>query len=120
MRHRSRSGEVDAAGSEWAMVRRGMSNVGFQEGRGERAMKYGRRDVKCSGAVELVIFAGGGEEMGVPCTLLGKGLKIGLTLMAHQGSGAPLLYSNGTPGKRCATSKTIFFHFSNILMAHPG
>ena len=37
--------------------------------RGEgRAMKYGRRDVSCSGAVELVVFAGGGEEMGVPCS----------------------------------------------------
>ena len=34
----------------------------------ERPMKYGRRDVRCSGAVELVIFAGGGEEMGVPCS----------------------------------------------------
>lgn len=31
-------------------------------------MKYGRRDVRCSGAVELVGFAGGGEEMGVPCS----------------------------------------------------
>jgi len=30
-------------------------------------MKYGRRDVRCSGAVELVFFAVGGEEMGVPC-----------------------------------------------------
>ena len=30
--------------------------------------------------------------------LLGKGLKIGLTLMAHQRSGAPLLYTNGAPG----------------------
>ena len=30
-------------------------------------MKYGRRDVRYSGAVELVIFVGGGgEEMGVP------------------------------------------------------
>ena len=65
---RSRSGEVDAAGSEWAMVRRWMSGLGFREGRGERAMKYGRRDVRCSGAVELVVFAGGGEEMGVPCS----------------------------------------------------
>ena len=65
---RSRSGEVDAAGSEWAMVRRWMSSLGFREGRGERAMKYGRRDVRCSGAVELVVFAGGGEEMGVPCS----------------------------------------------------
>ena len=27
-------------------------------------MKYGRRDVRCSGVVELVIFAGGGEEWG--------------------------------------------------------
>ena len=27
-------------------------------------MKYGRRDVRCSGAVELVIFAGRGEEWG--------------------------------------------------------
>ena len=65
---RSRSGEVDAAGSEWAMVRRWMSSLGFREGRGERAMKYGRRDVRCSGVVELVVFAGGGEEMGVPCS----------------------------------------------------
>ena len=64
---RSRSGEVDAAGSEWAMVRRWMSSLGFREGRGERAMKYGRRDIRCPGVVELVIFAGGGEEMGVPC-----------------------------------------------------
>ena len=24
-----------------------------------------RRDVRCSGAVELVVFVGGGEEMGV-------------------------------------------------------
>ena len=31
-------------------------------------MKYGRRDVRCSGAVELVVFAGGGEEMGVSCS----------------------------------------------------
>ena len=30
-------------------------------------MKYGRRDVRCSGVVELVIFVGGGEEMGVSC-----------------------------------------------------
>ena len=45
-----------------------MSSLGFQEGRGERAMKYGRRDVRCSGVVELVVFAGGGEEMGVPCS----------------------------------------------------
>ena len=30
-------------------------------------MKYGRHDVRCSGAVELVVFAGGGEEIGVPC-----------------------------------------------------
>ena len=37
-------------------------------GGGERAMKYGRRDVRCSGAVELVVFAGRGEEMGVPCS----------------------------------------------------
>ena len=57
-----------AAGSERAMVRRWMSSLGFREGRGERAMKYGRRDVRCSGAVELVVFAGGGEEMGVPCS----------------------------------------------------
>ena len=64
---RSRSGEVDAAGSEWAMVRRWMSSLEFREGRGERAMKYGRRDVRCSSAMELVIFVGGGEEMGVPC-----------------------------------------------------
>ena len=45
-----------------------MSSLGFREGRGERAMKYGRRDVRCSGAVELVVFAGGEEEMGVPCS----------------------------------------------------
>ena len=31
-------------------------------------MKYGRHDVRCFGAVELVVFAGGGEEMGVPCS----------------------------------------------------
>ena len=65
---RSRSGEVDGAGSEWAMVRWWMSILGFREGRGERAMKYGRRDVRCSSVMELVIFAGGGEEMGVPCS----------------------------------------------------
>ena len=34
----------------------------------ERLMKYGRCHVRCSGAVELVVFAGGGEEMGVPCS----------------------------------------------------
>ena len=45
-----------------------MSSLGFREGRRERPMKYGRRDVKCSGAVELVVFVGGGEEMGVPCS----------------------------------------------------
>ena len=66
--HRSRSGEVDDAGSEWAMVRRWMSGLGFREGRGERPMKYGRRDVRCSSAVELAVFAGGGEEMGLPCS----------------------------------------------------
>ena len=38
---RSRSGKVDAAGSECAMVRRWMSSLGFREGRGERPMKYG-------------------------------------------------------------------------------
>ena len=65
---RSRSGEVDAAGSEWAMVHRWMSSLGFREGRGERAMKYGWGDVRCSGAVQLVVFAGGGEEIGVPCS----------------------------------------------------
>lgn len=65
---RSRSGEVDAAGSEWDMVRRWMSSLWFREGRGERPMKYGRRDVRCSCGVELVIFVGGGEEMGVPCS----------------------------------------------------
>ena len=65
---RSRSGEVDAAGSEWALVRRWMSSLGFREGRGERPMKYGRHDVRCSGAMELVVFAGWGEEMGVPCS----------------------------------------------------
>ena len=64
---KSRSSEVDAACSEWAMVRRWMRSLGFREGRGERAMKYGRRDVRCFGAVELVVFAGGGEELGVPC-----------------------------------------------------
>ena len=31
-------------------------------------MKYGRREVRCYGAVELVVSAGGGEEMGVPCS----------------------------------------------------
>ena len=36
-------------------------------GEGRKAEKYGWRDVRCSGAVELVVFAGGGEEMGVPC-----------------------------------------------------
>ena len=61
---RSRSGEVDAASSEWAMVRRWMSSLGFQEGRGERAMKYGHRDVRCSGVVELVVFASGGGNGG--------------------------------------------------------
>ena len=30
-------------------------------------------------------------------TLLGKGLQIGLILMAHRGSSAPLLYTNGAP-----------------------
>ena len=65
---RSRSGEVDADGSEWAMVRRWMSSLGFREGRGEMPIKYGRHDVRCSGVVELVIFAGGGEEMGVSCS----------------------------------------------------
>ena len=65
---RSRSGEVDAAGSEWAMVRQWMSSLSFREGRGERPMKYGRCDVRCSDVVELVVFAGGGEEMGVPCS----------------------------------------------------
>ena len=59
---RSRSKEVDAAGSEWAMVRRWMSSLGFREGRGERAMKYGRHDVRCSSAVELVVFVRGGER----------------------------------------------------------
>ena len=34
----------------------------------ERPMKYGWRDVRCSGAVELVVFAGGAEEMGVSCS----------------------------------------------------
>ena len=66
---RSRSGEVDGAGSEWAMVRQWMSSLGFREGRGERAMKYGRHDVRCSGVVELVIFPGGGEEMA--CRVVG-------------------------------------------------
>ena len=56
---RRRSGEVDATGSEWALVRRWMRNLGFREGRGERPMKYGRRDVRCSSVVELVVFAGG-------------------------------------------------------------
>ena len=31
-------------------------------------MKYGRHDVRCFGDVELVVFAGGEEEMGVPCS----------------------------------------------------
>ena len=66
--HKNRSGEVDAADSEWALVRRWMSSLGFREGRGERPMKYGRRDVRCSGALELVVFAGGGEEMEVSCS----------------------------------------------------
>src|SRR4051812_40727515 len=65
---RNRSGEVDATGSEWAMVHRWMSSLGFQEGRGERVIKYGQRDVRCSGALELVVFAGGGEERGLPCS----------------------------------------------------
>ena len=30
-------------------------------------------------------------------SLLGKGLKMKLTLMAHQRSGAPLLFTNGAP-----------------------
>ena len=30
-----------------------MSSLGFREGRGERAMKYGRRDVRCSGAPRI-------------------------------------------------------------------
>ena len=66
---RSRSGEVDAAGSEWALVRRWMSSLGFREGRGERPMKYGWRDVRCSGAVELVVFAGGERKCG--CRVVG-------------------------------------------------
>ena len=33
-------------------------------------MKYGRRDVRCSGAVELVVFAGGERKWG--CRVLGK------------------------------------------------
>ena len=37
-------------------------------GEGRKGMKYRRRDVRCSGAVELVVFAGEGEEMGVPCS----------------------------------------------------
>ena len=65
---RSKSGEVDATGSEWALVRQWMSSLGFRGGRGERPMKYGWRDVRCFGAVELVVFAGGREEMGVPCS----------------------------------------------------
>ena len=31
-------------------------------------MKYGRHHVRCSGDVELVVFAGGGEEMGMLCS----------------------------------------------------
>lgn len=31
-----RSGEVDAVGSEWALVRWWMSSLGFQEGRGRK------------------------------------------------------------------------------------
>ena len=30
-------------------------------------MNYGWHDVRCCGVVELVIFAGGEEEVGVPC-----------------------------------------------------
>ena len=37
-------------------------------GEGRKRDEYGRRDVRCSSAVELVVFAGGGEEMGVPCS----------------------------------------------------
>ena len=64
---RSRSGKVNATGSECAMVRRWMSSLGFREG-GRKADEVRRRDVRCSGAVELVVFAGGGEEMGVLCS----------------------------------------------------
>ena len=67
MRPQKQIYEVDAAGSEWALVRRWMSSLEFREGRGERPMKYERRDVRCSGAVVLVVFEGSGEEMGVPC-----------------------------------------------------
>ena len=66
---RSGSGEVDAARNEWSVVRRWMSSIGFREGRGERAMKYGRRDVRCPSVVEFVVFAGGVEEMG--CRVVG-------------------------------------------------
>ena len=66
---RSRSGKVDAAGSEWAMVRRWMSSLGFREGRGESEIKYGRRDIRCSGVVELVIFAGRERKWG--CRVVG-------------------------------------------------
>ena len=33
-------------------------------------MKYGRRDVRCSGVVELVVFAGGERKWG--CRLVGE------------------------------------------------
>ena len=68
--------------------------------------------------------------------LVGKGLKIKLTLMAHQRSGVPLLFTNGALREDtplvCKTlmahqaqdaplvTKCFFFIFSNILMAHPG
>ena len=38
--------------------------LGFERGGVERPMKYGRCDVRCSGAMELVVFAGGERKCG--------------------------------------------------------
>ena len=47
----------------------------------------------------------------VAMPLLGKGLKMKLTLMAHQRSGAPLLYTNGAPcGDAPLVLKTLMAH----------
>ena len=44
-------------------------------------------------------------------SLLGKGLSIGLILMAHQVSSAPLLYTNGAPVARAPLVwKTLMAH----------
>ena len=46
--------------------------------------------------------------------LLGKGLSIGLILMAHQVSSAPLLYTNGAPvGDAPLVWKTLMAHQTN-------